>query len=133
MNIIGPKRIIVDANRRKLIIKSCRSLEAKLEIKSKNDIRMKRVVKIERNLMIVAHFVFEIPIVVRGEILSNRNYLFELILFDAYSYVANREMPFVCVRNDRFVSFRISQHATLERLLEFKKQDCYQINSNEES
>ncbi len=133
MNIIGPKRIIVDANRRKLIIKSCRSLEVKLEIKSKNDIRMKRVVKIERNLMIVAHFVFEIPIVVRGEILSNRNYLFELILFDAYSYVANREMPFVCVRNDRFVSLRISQHATLERLLEFKKQDCYQINSNEES
>ncbi len=108
INIIDLKRIIVDANKRKLIIKSCRSLKTKLKIKSKNDIRMKRVVKIEKSLVIVAHFVFEVSIVVRNEILSNRNYLFKLILFDAYSYVANRRMPFVYVRNDRFVSLRIS-------------------------
>ncbi len=69
---------------------------------------MKRVIKIERSLVIIAHFVFEISIVVRGEILPNKNYLFELILFDAYSYVANKRMLFVCVRNDRFVPFRIS-------------------------
>ena len=69
---------------------------------------MKRVVKIEKSLVIVAHFVFEVSIVVRNEILSNRNYLFKSILFDAYSYVANRRMPFVYVRNDRFVSLRIS-------------------------
>ena len=41
INIIGLERIIVDANRQKLIIKSCRSLKTKLKIKSKNDIRMK--------------------------------------------------------------------------------------------
>ncbi len=86
---------------------------------------MKRVVKIERSLVIVTHFVLEVLIVVRGEILPNRNYLFELILPSAYSYVANKRMSFVYVRNDRFVSLRISQHATLERLLEFEKQDCY--------
>jgi len=133
INIIGLKRIIVDANKRKLIIKSCQSLKTKLKIKSKNNIRVKRVVKIKRNLVIVAHSIFEVLIIVQGEILSNRDYLFESILFDAYFYVANKEMPFVYVRNDRFVSLRISQHATLERLLEFKKQNCYQISSNEES
>ena len=121
INIIDLKRIIVDANKRKLIMKSCRSLKTKLKIKLKNDIRMKWVVKIERNLVIVVHFVFEVLIIVRGKILPNRDYLFELILFDAYSYVANREIFFVYVRNDRLVSFRISQHATLKRLLEFKK------------
>jgi len=133
INIIDFKRIIVDANKRKLIIKSCRNLKAKLKIKSKNDIRIKRVVKIEKSLVIVAHFVFEILVIVQDEILPNRNYLFESILFDAYFYVVNREMSFVYVCNDRLVSLRISQHATLERLLEFKKQDCYQINFDEES
>jgi hypothetical protein len=125
INIIDLKRIIVDANKRKLIIKSCRSLKTKLKIKSKNDIRIKQIVKIKKSLVIVAHFVLEILIIVQDEILPNRNYLFELILFDAYSYVANKRMPFVYVRNDRLVSLRISQHATLERLLKFKKQDYY--------
>ncbi len=72
--------------------------------------------------MIVVHFIFEILIVVRDKILSNQDYLFESILFDAYFYVANRKMLFVYVRNNRFVSLRISQHATLECLLKFKKQ-----------
>jgi len=125
MNIIDFERIIVDANKRKLIIKSCRSLKTKLKIKSKNDIRIKRVAKIERSLVIVVHVIFEILVIVQDEILSNRDYLFELILFDAYFYVANRRMSFVYVRNDRFVSLRILQHATLKRLLKFKKQDCY--------
>jgi len=75
--------------------------------------------------VIVAHFVLEILIVIRGEILSNKNYLFESILYNAYFYVANREMSFIYVRNDRFVSLRISQHATLRRLLKFKKQNYY--------
>ncbi len=125
MNIIDFERIIVNANKRKLIIKSCWNLKTKLKIKSKNDIWIKRIVKIEKSLIIVAHFVFEISIIIRDEILSNRNYLFESILFDAYFYVANKEMLFVYVRNDRFISLRISQHATLERLLKFKKQNYY--------
>jgi len=125
INIIDFKRIIVDANKRKLIIKSYRNLETKLKIKSKNNIRMKRVVKIKRSFVIVAHFVLEILIVVRDKILPNKDYLFESILFDAYSYVANKKMSFVYVCNNRLVSLRISQYATLERLLKFKKQNCY--------
>jgi len=125
MNIIDLERIIVDANRRKLIIKNCRNLKTKLKIKSKNDIRIKRIVKIEKSLVIVAHSIFEILIIVRGETLSNRNYLFKLILFGVYFYVANKKMSFIYVHNDRFVSLRISQHATLKHLLKFKKQDCY--------
>ncbi len=100
-------------------------MKIKLKVKSKNDIRIKRVVKIERNLVIIVYFIFEVLIVVQGEILSNKDYLFESILLDAYSYVANKEMFFVYVRNDRLVSLRISQHATLKRLLKFKKQNYY--------
>jgi len=125
INIIDFEHIIVDANKRKLIIKSYRNLKTKLKIKSKNNIRIKRVVKIKKSFVIVVHFVFEILIIIRDKILSNRNYFFESILFDAYFYVANRKMSFVYVRNDRFVFLRISQHATLERLLKFKKQNCY--------
>jgi len=125
MNIIDLERIIVNVNKRKLIIKSCHNLETKLKIKSKNNIRIKRVVKIKRSLVVVTYFVLEVPIVVRDEILPNKNYLFESILFDAYSYVANKKIFFVCVCNNRSMSLHISQYATLERLLKFKKQDYY--------
>jgi len=125
INIINFKRIIVNINKRKLIIKSCRNLETKLIIKSKNNIRIKQVVKIERSLVIVVYLVFEILVVVRDEILLNKNYLFESILFDAYFYVANKKMSFVYVCNNRFIYFYILQHATLKRLLEFKKQNYY--------
>jgi len=100
-------------------------LKTKLEIKSKNDIRIKRVVKIKKSFVIVAHFIFEVLIIVRDKILSNKNYLFKSILLGAYSYVANKKMFFVYIRNDRLVFLRISQHTTLKRLLEFKKQNCY--------
>jgi len=125
INIINFKRIIVDVNRRKLIIKSCCNLKTKLKIKLKNNIRIKRIIKIEKSLVIVAYFVFEIPIIVRSEILSNKNYFFELILFYAYFYIANKKMSFVYVCNNCFMSFCISQHATLRRLLKFKKQNYY--------
>ncbi len=125
INIIDFERIIINANKRKLIIKSCRNLKTNWKIKLKNDIRIKRVVKIENFFMIIAHFVFKISIIVRNKILLNRNYLFESILFGAYFYVANREMSFVYIYNDRFVSLRISQHATLKYLLKFKKQNYY--------
>jgi len=125
INIISFKRIIVNINKRKLIIKSYCNLETKLKIKLKNNIRIKQIVKIEKSLVIVAYFVFEVSIIVRDEILSNKNYLFESILLNAYSYIANKKMSFVCVRNIRFMFFRISQHATLRRLLKFKKQNYY--------
>jgi len=107
INIIDFKRIIVDINRQKLIIKSCRNLEIKLEIKLKNNIRIKRVVKIEKNLVIVTYFVLEILVIVRDEILLDKNYFFELILFNIYFYIANRKLFFVYVRNNCFISFRI--------------------------
>jgi len=125
IDIIDFERIIIDVNKRKLIIKSYRNLKTKLKIKLKNNIRIKRVVKIERSLVIVVYFVLEISIVVQNKILSNKNYFFESILFDAYFYVANKEMFFVYVRNNCSISLYILQHATLKRLLEFKKQNCY--------
>ncbi len=78
-----------------------------LKIKLKNDIRIKRVIKIEKSLVIVVYFVLEISIIVRDKILFNKDYLFKSILFNAYFYVTNREMSFVYVCNDCLVFLRI--------------------------
>jgi len=107
IDIIDFEHIVVDINRRKLIIKSCRNLKIKLKIKLKNDIRIKQIVKIERSLVIVVYFVFEILVVVQAKILLNRDYFFKLILFDAYFYIANKEMFFVYICNNCFISFCI--------------------------
>jgi len=125
INIIDFERIIVDVNRQKLIVKSCRNLKIELKIKSKNDIRIKRIVKIKKSLVIVVYFVFEILVVVRDKILSNKNYFFKSILFDAYFYIANRKTFFVYIRNNCSIFFRISQYAILECLLEFENQNYY--------
>jgi len=125
INIINLKHIIVNINKRKLIIKSYRNLETKLEIKLKNNIRIKQIVKIERNLVVVAYFVLEVLIIVRDEILLDKNYFFESILSSAYFYIANKRISFVYVCNDCLISLYILQYATLERLLKFKKQDYY--------
>jgi len=125
INIINFKHIIVNVNKRKLIIKSYRNLKTKLEIKLKNNIRVKQIVKIEKKFVIVAYFVFEILVIIRNEILLNKNYFFKSILFDAYFYIVNKKIFFVYVRNNRSMSFRISQYTTLKRLLEFKKQNYY--------
>ena len=64
IDIIGLERIIVDANRYKLIIKSCRSLKIELKIKLKNNIRIKQVVKIEKSLVIAIYSVLKISVIV---------------------------------------------------------------------
>jgi len=121
INIIDLEYIIVNANRRKLIIKSYRNLKTKLKIKLKNNILVKQIVKIEKSLIIVIYFVLEILIIVQDKILFNRNYLFKSILFDVYSYIANREIFFIYICNNCLVFFCILQYIILKRLLKFKR------------
>ncbi len=125
IDIINLEYIVVNANRQKLIIKSCRNLKTKLKIKLKNNIRVKQIVKIKTSFVIVAYFVLEVLIVVQDKILFNKNYLFKSILFDTYSYIENRQISFICVCNNCLMFLRILQYAILKRLLEFKKQDYY--------
>jgi len=100
-------------------------LKTKLKIKLKNNIRIKEVVKIERSLVIVAYFVLEVLVIVRDKILLNKNYLSELILLDAYFYIANKKISFVCVCNNYLMSLYILQYVILRYLLKFEKQDYY--------
>jgi len=125
INIIDFEHISVNINRRKFIIKSCRISETKLEIRLKNNILIKQIVKIKKSLVIIAYFILEILIIVRNKVLLNKNYFFESILFDVYFYVTNKRISFVYVRNNRFIFLRILQYATLKCLLRFKKQDYY--------
>jgi len=79
----------------------------------------------ERSLVIVVYFVLQILVIIRDEILLNKNYFFESILFNAYFYIVNRKISFVCVCNNYVISFYILQYAILKRLLKFKKQNYY--------
>ncbi len=125
INIINFEYIVVDANKRKLIIKSCRNLKIKLKINSKNNIKIKRIIKIKRSLVIVVYFILKVLIIIQNNILSNKNYIFKSILFNAYFYIVDKNIFFVCVRNNCLTFFYILQYVTLKHLLEFKKQNYY--------
>ncbi len=108
INIINFKYIVVNANKRKLIIKSCRSLKTKLKINLKNNIKVKQVVfKFKRSLVIVIYFILEILVIVQDNILFNKNYIFKSILFDFYFYIANKNMFFVYICNNCLMFFYI--------------------------
>jgi len=107
IDIINFKYIAVNANKCKLIIKSCRNLKTKLEIKLKNNIKVKQIIKIEKSFVIVIYSVLKILVIVQDNILSNKNYIFKLILFDTYFYIANKKISFVYICNNYLIFFYI--------------------------
>ena len=48
INVINSKRIIVDLNRRQLFIKNCQNLTIKSKIIVKNNVKIRRIIKIEK-------------------------------------------------------------------------------------
>ena len=48
INVINSKRIMIDLNQRQLFIKNCQNLTIKLKIIVKNNVKIRRVIKIKK-------------------------------------------------------------------------------------
>ena len=48
INVMSSKRIIIDLNQRQFFIKNCQNLTIKLKIIVKNNVKIRRVIKIEK-------------------------------------------------------------------------------------
>ena len=128
MNVISFKCMIVDMNFKQFIIRSCQSLVVKLEIIIKNNIRVRRTLRIEKKLIIEINIIVKLSINLRDDSILDKNYLFEFNFSNTYSYIVDVFVWFVYVKNDFNTSLETSRYAYMNQLVEFEKQDCYQIS-----
>jgi hypothetical protein len=108
MNIIEPENINVFTSINRIIINSCQNLQISVQIRMKEDDRIKRIIQIKKRLTISARLTVIIPIFIRKKIkLSEiRNFIFEPIFFDTIKLekeitttIMNAYMIYVEIRN----------------------------------
>ncbi len=130
INVMILKRIIVNLNARTLTINSCWKLTIDFKITSKNNIRVRRVLKASRKTIIDVNTIIELSIC-SLQFLLDKDYLFESKLVDAYAYIVDFNVSFIYVCNTSLVLMIIDRHVNLGYLTKYKKQSCYQIGVKE--
>ena len=131
MNVMSFERMIVDMNLKQLIIKNCQSLIVKLEIIVKNNIRVRRTLRVEKKFIVEINIIAKLSIDLRDDSILDKDYLFELNFSNTYAHIVDVFVWFVYVKNDLNTSLEISRYAHMSQLVEFEKQDYYQINSKD--
>ena len=130
MNIIDFERFVINLNKRQLSVRSCKNLIATLKITIKDNVRVRRTVRVEKRLIIEVNIVVRMSISIKShESLFDRDYLFDSKFSDAYAHVVDNRLSFVCIENSLSIAIIISRHATLSDLIEFEKQEYYQIDT----
>ena len=119
------ERIIIDINLKQLIIKSCQSLIVELEIIVKNNIRVRRTLRIEKKFIVEINIIVKLSIDLRDDSILDKNNLFEFNFSITYAYIVDVFVWFVYVKNDFNTSLKIFRHAHMSQLVEFEKQNCY--------
>ena len=131
MNVMNFERMIIDMNLKQLIIKSCQSLVVKFEITVKNNIRVRRTLRAERKLVVEINIIVKLLIDLHDDSILDKDYLFEFSFSNTYAHIVDVFIWFVYVKNDLNTSLEILRHAHMNQLVEFEKQNCYQISSED--
>jgi hypothetical protein len=141
MNILESEEMILNLQRRKLVLSLCESLKVNIRVISRFDqFKVDRVVLIERLISISAKFIASVSIKMKDS-LSNRNYLFQFIsrglnleqIDDVMTHMINADLTSVQVCNFTNKSVVVSRRARLDRIIEYEKHECYVIDSIETS
>ncbi len=129
LDIMTSKKMIINLTDKSLIISTCENMIISIQINSKSNSRIKRIVHSKDSVIIFSNSVTNISIYLREKKLSsNRDFLFELN-HDAlttsleemnkfYTHVCDCDLTFVHVRNDLFKSMMISLKTRLSILIE---------------
>ena len=131
INVMSFERMIIDMNLKQFIIKNCQSLVVKLEITIKNNIRVRRTLRAEKKFVVEINIIVKLSIDLRDDSILDKDYLFEFSFSNTYAYIVDVFVWFVYVKNDFNTSLEISRHAHMNQLVEFEKQNCYQISSKD--
>ena len=125
INVINSKKILVDMNQQKLIIKNCQKFIVKLKITIKDNVKIRRVIWTKKKFVIQTNSMICVSMKIREKSLFDKNYFFESYLTNVYVYVVDLILFFVCVINKHTSFLRIARYVKMKNFVEFEKQNCY--------
>ena len=126
MDILGPERMIVDIGSETLTIRSCENLTAPIQVTAKDNVNVRRAVRVEKKVTIPPQSTSRVPVRLRTATpLPDRDYLFEPTFPGAYAHVIDASLPFVCVKNDTKKEIVIPSRSHMGTLIEYDAEFCY--------
>ena len=139
INILKAKQIIINLINKIMIIFTCKNLIMFIKIAFKSNARIRRVIHFKNQTMIFFKSMTQISIYMKNKSLSDdKNYFFEsnqqqLTTFlkqlsDFYTHVCHDNVTEIHVKNDKNMTIRISRRTRLKILIEYKIENCYQID-----
>jgi len=93
MNILKSKQMIINILSRKLRFESCEKISIFCEIKTRDNVRIRRIIRTTKKKIILTKSIAKIAITLkRKNELLKRNFLFEFTMLEAYAYFMNANL-----------------------------------------
>jgi hypothetical protein len=141
LNVIISKEMTINLTNKFIIVSTCENLIISIRVTSKLNVRIRRVVHSKKFVTISSSSIVNAFTYLREKKLSfNKDFLFKSnhnALIESlektkklYTHVCDCNLAFVHVRNELFKSMIISSRTRLRILIEYEKEECFQIDSN---
>ena len=131
-NILDFKRMSINVDEEKLLIKSYNDLITNIKIKVKNNINVRRIIRNQKRITIFFNLMMKIFIELRiSAFLLNKDYLFEFNYTKIYAHIMNAEVFFIYIKNDIDIFKIVSRHFNLSIIVEYNVDLCLATHSND--
>jgi len=102
MDILDPEHITINISERKLHFESCERITVSCEIKTRDNVRIRRTVRTTKKKIIPVITTDLIPVILKEkEDLPERDFLFEPTIPEAYAHFVDSEFEFINIRKIR--------------------------------
>jgi len=128
INIFDFKHITINIFERKLYFEFCEKITISCEIKTRNNIKIRRIVRTTKKkiiLVITTNLIF--VILKKKKNLLEKDFLFESTISEIYIYFVNFKFEFINIQNNKNVSLKLSNRCRVNRIVKYKNKKCYTI------
>jgi len=128
IDIFGSEHITINIFERKLYFGFCEKITVFCEIKARDNVRIRRTVRITKKKIISAITTGLISVILKEkEDLSKRDFLFESTISEIYVYFVNFGFEFINIRNDKNVSLKLNNCRRVSCIVEYKNEEYYAV------
>ena len=132
INILNSKHININVDEKKLLIKSYNNLITNIQIKIKNNVNVRRIIRNQKKIVISFKSIIRIFIDLRiSTFLLNKNYLFEFNHAKTYAHIINVDVFFIYIKNDIDIIKIISRYFNLNMIIKYNIDFCLAAHSND--
>ena len=131
-NILNLKRININVDEKKLLIKNYNNLIMNIQIKIKNNVNVQQIIRNQKKIIIFFKSIIKIFVELYiSTFLLNKNYLFEFNYMRTYIHIINVEISFIYIKNDIDIIKTIFQHFNLNTIIKYNVDLCLATHSND--